>query len=303
MVRKRRKRSPVPNQVTLCVPGTDGRAHDYHGAFLYRGREKTRAVVVKPLDFPYCPICFSSDDLTDEHVPMQALGGTVATKTCKSCNNVLGSIAEEELRRIFHGEVTVSVEAPGSTAVRGPRTASAYLRRAIGNDPVFFLESEHPEFADVLATQGPKVMSYTLRDPFLAEVALLKYSYLAACLWLGACPRSQSADAVRAVLVAARQEDASEAKVLMDRVERVWPFVRIENGDPIDPIALMEPTARHPKWMFVLGGSIAVRWPFSDIHPNDKGHVPAAGPQPTIPMPRQPLDAAEFTKRGDGSVN
>lgn len=300
MARKNPKRSPVPNQVAL--PGVDGDARYYHGAFLYEGHEKTRAVVIPPLDFPHCPICFSSDALTAEHVPMQALGGTVATKTCKSCNNILGSIAEEELRRVFHAEVTVRVEAPGSTAVRGPRAASAYLRRAPGSDPVFFVESAHQQFADVLNVPGPKVMGYTLRDPFLAEVALLKYSYLAACLWLRVCPRSRSADAVRAVLVAARDGDASKAKALMDPVVRVWPFVRIENGDPIGPIALIEPTASHPSWMFVLGGTIAVRWPFTDIHPYDKGRVSAADRQSTVQVAQRPLDAVEPTNGGDSGV-
>ena len=299
MSRSKRRRSPVPNQVRL--PDPSGDAHDYHGAFVYRGHEQTRAVVVQPFEFPYCPICFS-DDLTDEHVPMQALGGTKATKTCKSCNNILGSVAEEELRRVFHAEVTVSAEVPGSTAVRGPRTASAYLRRAPGRDPVFFIESAPREFADVLTAPGPKVTSYSLRDPFLAEVALLKYSYLSACMWLQVCPRSRSADAVRAVLVAARDEGVSRARALMAHVERVWPFVRVEHGDPIGPIALIEPTASHPSWMFVLGGIIAVQWPFTDVHPNDKGRVAAVDPRRTVPMPQPPLDAVGPTKRGDGGV-
>ncbi len=300
MAKKKRRRSPVPNQVALR--GADGSAYDHHGAFVYHGREKARAVVVPPLDFPYCPICFSGDDLTDEHVPMEALGGTVATKTCKSCNNVLGSVAEEELRRVFHAEVTVRVEAPGSTTVRGPRTASAYLRRTPGRDPAFFIENAHQEFADVLAVPGPKVIDYPLRDPFLAEVALIKYSYLAACLWLQVCPRSRSADAVRAVLIAARNQGAAKAAALMDHVERVWPFVRIENNEPIAPIALLEPTATHPNWMFVLGGALAVQWPFTDIHPNDKGRVAAIDPQPTAPLRRQPIGAVDFPKRGDCGV-
>lgn len=301
MAKKKRSRSPVPNQVAL--PSADGTAHEYHGAFAYQGREKTRAVVVQPLDFPYCPICFSGDDLTDEHVPMEALGGTVVTKTCKSCNNTLGSVAEEELRRVFHAEVTVRAEAPGSTTVRGPRTASAYLRRAPGRDPVFFIERAHQEFAEVLSAPGPVIMSYRLRDRFLAEAALLKYSYLAACLWLEVCPRSRSADAVRAVLIAVRDEEPAKAMALMDHVERVWPFVRIENGDTIAPMALLEPTASHPNWMFVLGGALAVRWPFTDIHPNDKGRVAAAASlHPEVPLPQKPVEVVELTKQGDRGV-
>jgi len=300
MAKKKRKRSPVPNKVTLI--GADRGAHDYHGAFVYLGREKTRVVVVQPLEFPHCPICFSINDLTDEHVPMRALGGTAATKTCRSCNNILGSLAEEELRRVFHAEVTVRVEAPESATVRGPRTASAYLRRSPDRDPVFFVESAHQEFAEVLASPGPKVTAYTLRDEFLAEVALLKYSYLAACLWLQVCPCSRSADAVRAVLIAARDGDLAAARALWDHVERVWPFVRIENADHIGPIALMEPTASNPDWMFVLGGVLAVRWPFTDIHPNDKGRVMAANPQATVPLPQRPLDAVEFPSGGDSGV-
>ncbi len=269
MARRKRGRATIPNSVVLANATGDTRT--YHGAFVFRGREKSRAVAVQPLHFPCCPICFSTDELTAEHVPMAALGGTVMTSTCKPCNNILGSVAEEELRRAFNAEVVVRAEALGASSVRGPRRATAYLRRARGREPVLVLESSHREFVEVIESPGPKNVSYALLDPFLAEVALLKYSYLASCMRLQGIPRSPSADAVRAVLIAVRDGRIPEARNLIERVVRAWPFIRVENGHPVSPIILVEPTVTQPNWLFVLAGSIAVRWPLADINPGDGG--------------------------------
>jgi hypothetical protein len=269
MVRRKRRRGAIPNSVNLQDGTTTS---TYHGAFVYKGRESTRAVAVEPLYFERCPICFDSDNLTDEHVPMQALGGVVMTATCKRCNNDLGSSAEEELRRVFHAEVAVRAEAPGNGPLRGYRKATAFLRRSLGRDPVLLVDRAHPEFDQLLNGPAPVSMSYGLLDPFLAEVALAKYAYLAACLRLGEIPKSDAADAVRAFLTSARDGRIDDAKDLLPQVGRFWPFARVENGNLTAPILLIEPTSTQPGWLFVLAGAIAVRWPFPDIHPADGGH-------------------------------
>lgn len=245
MVRRKRRRDAIPNSVTL-QHGTV--THTYTGAFAYQGRESTRAVAVEPLRFECCPLCFDSDGLTDEHVPMQALGGVVMTATCKRCNNDLGSSAEEELRRVFHAEVEVRAEAPGNGPLRGHRRATAYLRRSLGRDPVLLVGQAHPEFDQLIDGPVPASMSYGLLDPFPAEVALAKYAYLAACLRLREIPNSDAADAVRAFLTSARDGRLAEAKDLLPQVGRFWPFARVENANIKAPILLIEPTSMQTEW-------------------------------------------------------
>lgn len=268
MARGKRKRTTIPNSVSL--PDVDGNSQEYHGTFVYQGPEKTRSIAVQPMRFPKCPICFSTDELTDEHIPMRALGGVVMTNTCKKCNNVLGSILEEELRRVFHAEVRARAESPEGSAIRGRRTATTALRRGQRGDAVLIVTDAHPEFNSVLESTGATV-SYALLNPLLAELALLKYAYLAACLWLRRIPDSPSAESVRSVLVAARDDGADVAADLMSNVVRVWPFVRVENADVVGPLFLVEPTVTQPEWMFVMATRIAVRWPLSDVHPAKEG--------------------------------
>jgi len=268
MVRRKRRREAIPNSVKL-QHGTA--THTYHGAFAYKGHETTRAVEVEPLHFECCPICFDSDHLTNEHVPMQALGGVVMTSTCKRCNCDLGSSVEEELRRVFHAEVEVRAVAPGNGPLHGHRKATAYLRRARGQDPVLLVDQAHQEFDQLISGPTPVAMSYGLLDPLLAEIALAKYAYLAACLHLREIPQSVAADAMRALLTAARDGRTDDAKCLLPQVGRFWPFVRVENNNLTAPILLIEPTATQAEWLFVLAGAIAVRWPIPDIDPADGG--------------------------------
>ena len=267
MARRKRRRRLIPNTVT--IPSERGNTRVNSGAFTFSGRESTRAVQIDPFHFPWCPICFSAEELTDEHVPMQALGGVVMTSTCKSCNNVLGSAVEEELRRAFHAEVRVRAVSSGKGPIRGFRDASAVLRRRQSGEAALIIQSAHPEFAELLEDQGSVGVSYSLLDPLLVEVALLKYAYLSACLWLQCIPTSPSADAVRAVLLAAREGRTQEVRDRLRSFVRVWPFIRIENADMVAPLVLVEPTSTQPEWMFVLAGSLAIRWPFSDVHPSD----------------------------------
>lgn len=268
MVRRKRRRDDIPNSVTL-QHGTA--THTYYGAFAYKSHETTRAVAVEPVHFECCPICFDSDHLTDQHVPMQALGGVVMTTTCKRCNCDLGSSVEEELRRVFHAEVAVRAEAPDTGTLRGHRKATAYLRRSRGQDPVLLVDHAHPEFDQLINGPTPVSMSYGLLDPFLAEIALAKYSYLAACLRLREIPKSLAADAMRSFLTAARDGRTDDAKGLLPQVGRFWPFIRVENNNLTAPILLIEPTPTQADWLFVLAGVMAVRWPFPDIHPAEGG--------------------------------
>lgn len=265
MAMKARRRAPVPNQVE--VPEPDGGVASYTGTFTFEATYSTRAVRVQPVRFSICPICLSDDRLTAEHVPMSAIGGSVMTYTCQACNNILGSHSEEELRKAFHAEVPVEAESTGESALKGTRRASGYLRRSALRDPIVFVETSHPEFSSLLAVDGPTNLRYRLLDPFLVEIALLKYSYLAACMWLEAVPATKSADAVRRTLLAVRDGQAVDVREVPADVPRVWPFHRIENATFADGIFLLEPIANAPQWMFVMAGTLAVRWPFADISP------------------------------------
>lgn len=248
-----------------------GSKRNFTGTFTFSGHEKTRAALIEPLNFSQCPVCLGAGGLTSEHVPMRSLGEVVMTSTCKPCNDILGSVAGEELRRAYHGEVSLRASSSGLGSIRGYRAASATLRRTGEGAAAFIIQNAHPEFIELIEELGSKELTYALINSSLADMALLKYSYLSACLWPREIPHSSSAEATRSVLTAARDGQEQEAKAELKDVVRTLPFVRVDNPELADPRLLIEPTTTQPSWMFVMAGRIAARWPFSGIHSNEGG--------------------------------
>jgi hypothetical protein len=242
-----------------------------HPGFRRDGRRKSGAWIVNRLDFGVCPICLSSDDLTDEHLPMKALGGRVMTKTCSECNNKLGSSAEEALRVLIEAEVVITAKSLSAGGPRGVRRATAAIRQVPFLPPTLHVRSADPEFLDAAEAGMPMDLSYRLLDRYSAGVAILKYSYLAACIWLREIPMSGHALAFREALVDAREGAVTDADLRAAIGRLVQTLVLVENAShQIGSVALLEPTETLPHWMLLLGGRLAVPWPFNDWDPSDR---------------------------------
>lgn len=239
-----------------------------HPGFCRDGRRTSEAWVIKRDDFDVCPICLSTDELTEEHVPMRALGGKVMTLTCKKCNNKLGSYSEAALRALAVGEVVVEAQSHAFDGFQGIRKATAALRQVPFGVPTMHVTSGDPELLAAISSDKPLDVRYRLIDPFPSGVAILKYAYLAACLWLEEIPFNSEAESFREVLVSVR--DGAE---LSDDVHRavgrlVQSLVLVESpSHDVGSVALIKSMGTGPAWSFVLGGRLVVPWPFSEVLP------------------------------------
>ena len=119
---------------------------------------------------------------------MRALGGKVMTRTCKKCNNQLGSYSEAALSALAVGEVVVRAESQSREGFQGIRKATAALRQVPFGVPTMHVTSGDPEMLAAVSSGEPLDVRYRLIDPFPSGVAILKYAYLAACLWLEEIP-------------------------------------------------------------------------------------------------------------------
>lgn len=267
---KKRRNSAPPLGVE--APTSGGTQEARHPGFRRYGRRTSAAWFVNRLDFDFCPICLSSDDLTDEHLPMKALGGKVMTKTCKDCNNKLGSKAEEALRALIEGEVVIKAKSQSTDGRRGFRRATAAIRQVPFTPPTLHVTSGDPEFLSAVKAGVPMDLSYRLLDRYPAGVAILKYAYLAACVWLGEIPMSDQAVACRETLVGARDGAVADADLRAAIGSLVHSLALVENGSrQVGSVALLQPTEAHPAWTLLLGGRLAVPWPFADEDPVTAG--------------------------------
>ena len=121
-------------------------------------------------------------------------------------------------------------------------------------------------------------LSYYLLDRYPAGVAILKYAYLAACIWLEEIPRSGQAVAFREALVAARDGQVTDADLRTAIGGLVQEVAVIENVSGLEgSVILVEPTEVEPRWTFVLGGRLVVPWPFADLQPSDRNDTAPGG--------------------------
>jgi len=210
---------------------------------------------------------------------MKALGGRVMTRTCEGCNNKLGSMSEAALSSLVAGEVVVEAESKSDAGPRGARRATAAIRQVPFNPPTLHVTSGDPDLLNALASGVPFNVRYRLLDPFPAGVAILKYAYLAACIWLQEIPHSEEAKSFREALIAVRDGNELAEGVRAAIGQRVQSLVLVDcaNHD-VGSIALVEPTGAEQAWAFVLGGRLAVPWLFTEVLPTHRRNRPTPPP-------------------------
>lgn len=169
-----------------------------------RSGQEVRIRAVRPIAeqyFDVCPICGNAAT-EEEHVPPRSVGGRVMTRTCLPCNNGLGSKVEADL--VDWHDDAVTLPAFSGDAVQGRRRASRITVRATPDGRfVLLMDGDADPAVRDLLLSGQVDLTAFQPDPNRVRLALLKHSYLAACLLNGPLA-SPEADAVRADLIAAR---------------------------------------------------------------------------------------------------
>jgi len=219
-------------------------------------------------DFPMCPICFTQDPKSDEHVPQGTLGGRRMTVTCVRCNNVLGSRLEGHLLDWFDRAITLRVSADH---IQGKRRAGRYLHRE-AEDGRFILLDESGRRDPALGTMaqsGKITIHYQQPTMRLIRLAAMKHAYLAACLWIGGIPGSDDADQIRRALADVRDQGNGKKVVVPDCVPADRLLVARTESSVLPPgrLALMRSTGTRWSYLISLAGSLVVSWPFSDFPP------------------------------------
>jgi hypothetical protein len=175
----------------------------------------------KPMRFDRCPICLEPDPMSKEHVPPEAIGGSVMTSTCYRCNNQAGSVWEPELVNWWEdaiGSVSFSHD-----EIPGRRKTSSVLIRQKGDtgEPVMVLSGRmDPAIVSKMKAGGVVEMTYSPPDRNRYRLAALRSAYLAACLLTGSIPETPEAKAIRAELIAARTypEDSDPKSVVCAQI-------------------------------------------------------------------------------------
>lgn len=152
--------------------------------------------------FADCPIC-GDPAAIEEHVPPRAMGGAKMTLTCARCNHRLGSHTEADLADWYMNVFSITrFSAPGIKGYRN--TGPIPLKWTPENKFALLLSGENidPAVEDML--RGGEVDLYVIPpNENRYRLALLKQSYLAACLQFG-IPEGDAGDLFRRELIAAR---------------------------------------------------------------------------------------------------
>jgi hypothetical protein len=157
--------------------------------------------------FDVCPICLDPEPASREHVPPRQIGGKFMTLTCGRCNNRFGSLYERDLADWFHDRVGFSVALEEGQKFRvGGRML---VRKKDDGKPTFEIYGPlKPHIVEILNSERtqlvPRLPSYRA-----VQVAILKSAYLAVVLLIGRIPGGTEPDAIRELLVAARDYPTS----------------------------------------------------------------------------------------------
>jgi hypothetical protein len=162
---------------------------------------------IQPRIFGSCPIC-DAPATDDEHVPPESLGGRKMTRTCKPCNNDLGSRVEADLTDWFENALTLPRFS--SDDVQGARRSGRILWRTTPEGEFVLLVDGKidPAILDMLRT-GQVDLAGLMPDRNRYRLALLKHSYLVACMRFGTLV-GDVADEIRRDLIAARDAPSRE---------------------------------------------------------------------------------------------
>lgn len=261
----------LPKVSEIEVTHDDGRVvHAKLRALQGKGAETAQLVrAISRARFRKCPICLEGPGETKEHVPPRQLGGVVMTYTCKACNGGLGSRTESALMDWFDDAFRIFYTRDGDQA-------------PFGHDRVLFRRTEAGEFV-LLHEKGTDRVADTFRDkmkpgvkllshqawphPAQYRTGLLKNAYLAACLSLGGVPLVESADEIRAELLAARDARSRANVTLGDRARnlRCYRTGSVASG----PHLALVRAGRDDETVYLLSlaGTVLVSWPFPEIPP------------------------------------
>jgi len=237
------------------------------------GTEPVRVHVlgrIEPHVFDACPIC-GSPATDKEHVPPEAMGGRVMTRTCEPCNNRLGARVEADL--VDWHDYAVTLPSFSGNAVRGPRRSSRILVRVSQSGALLLLvDGNMDEGVRHLLQSGEVDLSAFLPDHNRVRLGLLKQAFLAASLYCG--PIGAEGDIVRQDLIAARDAPRRE-NVPRSELGLGLLVARTDGGPRIDwPVMLAvadcEGDAVHG---VLLAGTTFVSW---------ESTIPAEGSRPLL---------------------
>lgn len=219
--------------------------------------------------FDACPICLAPDPSTREHVPPQALGGTVATLVCSRCNNDLGSRVEVDLLD-WRDDAVRRPRISGGT-IQGRRKLDRLLLRTTADGEFVLVPDGRCDLAltEIIAS-GEFELTLAPPDPGKYRLAALKHAYLAACLDRREIPDSATGRQIRHDLLRAR-DSRRDAPFPASEYARSLPLMRSYAHPAGPPLALcLADTARpdrRPEIWILLGGTVCVPWPMPDFPP------------------------------------
>jgi hypothetical protein len=211
--------------------------------------------------FERCPICLSTGSMTAEHVPPEAIGGRVMTSTCDRCNNDLGSSIDRPFVDSMFGRFgRFKLSTEGSNAVKGFRTyRNVRLAAGKGHERAVWIDGEkNSDLAPLLAGATQFEVKMQVPDSKAAGLGELKSLYLACCVIAGEILSGETAERVRADLVAARDNRAG-----ITDLDVVDPTQWVRHIRPFDA-EVTKPESRpiHQAVVARDGGLIpAVGWP------------------------------------------
>lgn len=165
------------------------------------------------VDFDQCPICLSAEQLTEEHVPPEAVGGRVMTTTCTRCNNELGSSIDSPFVDSMFGRMRAAVSTEDSNGVRGFRNhRNVRLAAGAGHELAVWVDGSKNSQSREL-WEGASGFEMRMLPPEAKAVYLgeLKSLYLACCVIAGEILSGETAERVRDDLVAVRDDRAEIA--------------------------------------------------------------------------------------------
>lgn len=216
-------------------------------------------------NFPFCPICFENPGDSDEHVPPAKLGGQIMCNTCTHCNNKLGSYTEASLLNWFDNVLDVSFQVDDDPRRFGHETVPL-LTTETGQ--LILMSRQANGLARGHASDGKRVR-FSATFPAAAEVrnALLKNAYLAASIALGGIPSVASAREIRSELMAviACKRRAEVRAGPHAQALNVWRTDSVASPPSVALVQDIDENQRSTgELKIVLGGAIAVSWPFPE---------------------------------------
>ncbi len=226
-----------------------------------------------------CPLCLKEfgeanmEQLSRDHVIPQALGGTIFTITCRSCNNKFGTYTENDLLKPFRLAENLAGE-KGITGklTFGEHSFSASIKMASNSYASMKIEllGGRPESFDALhGSMGKKRLyewSFRHEIPYRSDRAIagiMKAAYLAVFRQYGyRLVLSPAGNVFRRELVAARDGRSDLLQPLVGRLAKVE---RLVGGEPeflafavqIDEVSftfvlMLLRSGRSGYWMYAL---------------------------------------------------